>query len=62
MKKYSSRELVKMVQKDRWEVVRIEGSHYHFKHNIKKGIVTIPHPRKDLPIGTIKSILNQAGL
>jgi len=51
-----------MIKKDGWEIVRIEGSHYHFKHKIKNGIVTIPHPKKDLPIKTIKSILEQAGL
>ncbi|MFH3664037.1 type II toxin-antitoxin system HicA family toxin, partial [Acinetobacter baumannii] len=28
----------------------------------KKGLVTIPHPKKDLPNGTVKSILKQAGL
>ncbi|EIB7183723.1 type II toxin-antitoxin system HicA family toxin, partial [Acinetobacter baumannii] len=25
-------------------------------------LVTIPHPKKDLPNGTVKSILKQAGL
>jgi len=28
----------------------------------KKGKVTIPHPKKDLPIGTVRSILKQAGI
>lgn len=60
MKSYSSRELIKLVQKDGWELVRIEGSHYHFKHQSKKGIVTIPHPKKNLPVATIKSILKQS--
>lgn len=60
MKGYSSRELIKLIQKDGWELVRIEGSHYHFKHQLKKGIVTIPHPKKNLPIATIKSILKQS--
>lgn len=42
--------------------MRTKGSHHHFKHSEKKGIVTIPHPKKDVPIGTVKSILKQAGL
>ena len=27
----------------------------------KPGIVTVPHPRKDLPAGTLKSIARQSG-
>jgi predicted RNA binding protein YcfA (HicA-like mRNA interferase family) len=38
------------------------GSHHHFKHAVKPGKVTVPHPKKDLPIGTVRSILRQAGL
>nr|WP_304149108.1 type II toxin-antitoxin system HicA family toxin [Mitsuokella multacida] len=33
-----------------------------FKHPKKKGRVTITHPRKDIPLGTFKSILAQAGI
>jgi predicted RNA binding protein YcfA (HicA-like mRNA interferase family) len=29
---------------------------------IKPGLVTIPHPKKDLPPGTVNSTLKQAGL
>jgi predicted RNA binding protein YcfA (HicA-like mRNA interferase family) len=43
-------------------LVRIKGSHHHFKHPVKKGIVTVPHPKKDIPKGTYNSILKQAGL
>lgn len=46
----------------RWELVRTKGSHHHFKHQQHKGIVTIPHPKKDIPIGTVNAILKQAGL
>jgi len=62
MKSYSSRELIKIVESDGWEIARIEGSHHIFKHKIKSGIITIPHPRKDFPAKTIKSIFFQAGL
>ncbi len=53
--------LIKMVQRDGWHIVRTKGSHHHFKHPKKKGLVT-PHPKKDVPMGTVKSILKQAGL
>ncbi|MBV9829334.1 MAG: type II toxin-antitoxin system HicA family toxin [Alphaproteobacteria bacterium] len=32
------------------------------KHLIKPGRVTVPHPQKDIPIGTLKSIETQAGI
>lgn len=57
-----SDELIKMVEEDGWVLQRIKGSHHHFKHPTKPGLVTVPHPKKDLPIGTVKSILKDAGL
>jgi predicted RNA binding protein YcfA (HicA-like mRNA interferase family) len=57
-----SRELLKQLKDDGWEVVATKGSHHQLKHPNKKGRVTLPHPKKDLPIGTIRSIKKQAGL
>lgn len=58
----SSREIIKLLKKDGWYLVRIKGDHHHFKHPYKKGLVTVPHPRKDLKTGTLANILKQAGL
>jgi len=58
----NSSALKKMLEKDGWYLVRTKGSHHHFKHSEKKGIVTLPHPKKDVPKGTVNSILKQAGL
>jgi len=58
----NSAEIVKLIQADGWRIVRISGSHHHFRHAEKRGLVTIPHPQKDLPPGTLNSILKQAGL
>ena len=42
---------------------RQAGSHKIFKHRTKKGIVVIPeHGKEDIKIGTLNSILKQAGL
>ncbi len=57
-----SSQLVKIVQEDGWYYVCTKGSHRQYKHPTKKGRVTIPHPKKDLPKKTIESILKQAGL
>lgn len=58
----NSSRLIRMLEDDGWKLVRVSGSHHHFKHPVKRGLVTVPHPRKDLPIGTVKSILKTAGL
>lgn len=62
MKNYSSREILKILKDDDWYIVNITGSHHQLKHPIKSGKVTIPHPKKDIPIKTVKSILKQAEL
>ncbi|MBO8155830.1 MAG: type II toxin-antitoxin system HicA family toxin [Bacillaceae bacterium] len=58
----SSREVIEIIQTDGWYICRTKGSHYQFKHPIKTGTVTIPHPVKTLKKGTIKSIEKQAGV
>lgn len=59
---YSSLQILKKLKKDGWYVVRTRGSHHQLKHPFKKGKVTVPHPKKDLPRKTVKSIFEQAGL
>jgi predicted RNA binding protein YcfA (HicA-like mRNA interferase family) len=39
-----------------------KGSHVQFSYPTKKGRVTVPHPKRDVPIGTLKSIERQSGL
>jgi predicted RNA binding protein YcfA (HicA-like mRNA interferase family) len=58
----SRRELIRRLQIDGWQCVRVSGSHHQFRHPTKKGTVTVPHPRKDLKRGTLKAILKAAGL
>lgn len=62
MRSYSSREVIKILKQDGWYEVNCVGDHHQFKHLTKKGRVTITHPRKDIPLGTLKSILVQAGI
>lgn len=52
-----------MLNDDGWYLVATQGSHRQFKHPTKAGRVTVPgKPRDDLPLGTLNSILRQAGL
>lgn len=62
MKSYSSREVIEKLKKDGWYEVGCDGDHHQFKHPVKSGKVTVTHPRKDIPKGTLKSISKQAGV
>ena len=57
-----SKDLIRLVEKDGWMLRRVRGSHHQFKHPTKLGLITIPHPKRDIPKGTVKNILRQAGL
>ncbi|WP_443693453.1 type II toxin-antitoxin system HicA family toxin [Pseudomonas protegens] len=56
------RQLIAQIEADGWYLVRVKGRHHHFKHPTKPGLVTIPHPKKDLLVKTVSSILKQARL
>lgn len=62
MKSYSSTEVIVILKANGWYLKRTRGDHYQFKHPIKKGTVTVPHPNKTLKIYELKSIERQAGL
>jgi predicted RNA binding protein YcfA (HicA-like mRNA interferase family) len=57
----NSREIIAKLKKDGWILVHVRGSHHQYKHPTKPGRVTVPHPKKDFPIGTVRSIYKQAG-
>jgi predicted RNA binding protein YcfA (HicA-like mRNA interferase family) len=58
----TSTQILRMLVADGWFEVARKGSHVQLKHPIRKGRVTVPHPRTDLPVGTLKSIERQAGI
>lgn len=59
---HSSREIIRQLQDDGWFEVRVTGSHHHFKHHHKPGVVTVSHPKKEIGKGLLNSILKQAQL
>lgn len=54
--------VIRQLKKEGWYEVNQAGSHKKFKHPAKKGRVTVPHPKRDLPKGTVPSIEEQAGI
>jgi predicted RNA binding protein YcfA (HicA-like mRNA interferase family) len=57
-----SREVIAALERAGWEQVRQKGSHIQLKHPQRRGLVTVPHPNSDIPIGTLRSIEKQSGL
>ena len=56
-----SREVLRRLREDGWELKTTKGSHHQFVHRTKPGKVTVKHPLKDIPIGILRSIFRQAG-
>ena len=56
-------EIIKLIEDDGWVLDRVKGSHRVYVHPTKSGIVVVPGKlSRDLPLGTERSILKQAGL
>ncbi|KAB0514040.1 type II toxin-antitoxin system HicA family toxin [Pseudomonas extremorientalis] len=57
-----SRLLIKELQDAGWVLDRVTGSHHIFIHRYSLYTILVPHPKKDLPLGTLRSIRKRAGL
>ncbi len=53
---------MRALQADGWYLEKTVGSHHQFKHPTRGGKVTVQHPRKDIPPGTLGNIERQSGL
>lgn len=56
------KEVERILMKNGWYAVRQVGSHKMFKNDTNKNTIAVPFHNKDIPIGTLNSILKQAGL
>ncbi len=55
------REIIKIVEDNGWYLVRQKGSHKHYRHPEKKGLVTIAGAANDdIPPKTLARICEQA--
>jgi predicted RNA binding protein YcfA (HicA-like mRNA interferase family) len=57
-----SRDLIAELEAAGWRLDRIRGSHHIFTHPHSIYSIPVPHPKKDLPQGTVKSIRRRAWL
>jgi len=57
----NSRDIVARLRRDGFELVSVGGSHHKFVHPVSRRQVIVPHPKRDLPRGTVGNIYKQAG-
>ena len=57
-----SRTILAKLRADGWVEIAHVGSHLQMKHPTKIGKVTVPHPKRDMSIATLRSIEKQSGL
>ena len=55
----NSRDIIRRLEAEGWLQVSSRGSHHKFRKDGQTLIV--PHPRKDLPLGTARNIARVAG-
>ncbi|MFO1010621.1 MAG: type II toxin-antitoxin system HicA family toxin [Planctomycetota bacterium] len=57
------REVIRLLERAGWILVRVRGSHRQFHHPNRPGTVTVSgHLGDTMPRGTHQSVLRQAGL
>jgi predicted RNA binding protein YcfA (HicA-like mRNA interferase family) len=57
-----SRDIIRRLESAGFELISIAGSHHKFVHRILRRRVIVPHPKRDLPVGTVRAIYRDAGL
>lgn len=54
-----SRKIIKRLKEEGYELISIRGSHHKFRKGEK--VLIIPHPKRDLPLGTARALAKDAG-
>ena len=59
----TAREVVQALQRGGFYVHHVKGGHYSLRHPDRPHLrVVVPFHRRDLPVGTMRAIIRQAGL
>ncbi|MEX0853226.1 MAG: type II toxin-antitoxin system HicA family toxin [Bauldia sp.] len=57
----NSRDIIARLRREGFELVSIRGSHHKLFNPRRRWMVIVPHPKSDLPTGTVSAIYRQAG-
>jgi predicted RNA binding protein YcfA (HicA-like mRNA interferase family) len=55
----NSKKIIQRLEADGFALVSIKGSHHKYRKNGRT--IIVPHPKKDLPLGTARNIARAAG-
>jgi len=56
----NSRDIKSRLERDGWILKRVRGSHHVFKHPKSRETIVLPHSKKDLGPGLVRTIYLQA--
>lgn len=59
---WTPKQLIKFLEKNGFALDHITGSHYIFYNSVNKKRTVVPYHTKNLPKGTLRAILRQAGI
>ncbi len=57
----NSADIIRRLEREDWECVRIAGSHHVFKKPGIRDTIVVPHPKKSFGPGLVLKIYKQAG-
>jgi predicted RNA binding protein YcfA (HicA-like mRNA interferase family) len=57
----NSRDIIRRLEREGFQPVSTKGSHHKFRHPETRRVVIVPHPKRDIPIGTVHKIYRDAG-
>jgi predicted RNA binding protein YcfA (HicA-like mRNA interferase family) len=60
-RRFSSEAFLGILTRHGFQFVSQKGSHAKFRDD-QGHTVIVPHPRKDIPVGTVRSMIRQSGL
>jgi predicted RNA binding protein YcfA (HicA-like mRNA interferase family) len=56
-----NREIIRRLKQEGFELLSVAGLHHKFVHRTLRRRVIVPHPSRDLPLGTVRAIYKDAG-
>lgn len=54
--------IISKLEANGWKYVRKKGDHWYYRKEGVQRPTCVPHPKKDIPIGTLKAIERQTGI
>jgi predicted RNA binding protein YcfA (HicA-like mRNA interferase family) len=57
----NSVKLIKQLKADGFVEISVRSGHHKLRDELTGCAVIVPHPKKELPMGTVQSIFRQAG-